>query len=496
MRKHTIYPAILFLAAGLVISACSKNSTEPEKTEIQKALKVSIPAKFASSKAVADGGTATFEKGEKIYVYNYSSNVIDSETLTPDANAASANLVGELTETYYRQNHILWLFYNVTSGSYTDYTSQDGTLETVVDAAVATGDASAHVTEKTEETMTISPVSFSNIQSIFKFTFKHNGSVLNVKSVHIVSGGNNLVQKYTNTNGSETYGPITVANSTPLSTIYVGLRFKAAPNDPIYFIVMDEDGNLYTATKNAPATGFAINKFYNSTINVTAGITDGFDRFTVNSSKKVVYFSPGNLIYDGTEYSFETTPFSFSKGSLGYGGASPSATSARGYFLWSHIATANETPISFEVPAGSGKNNWRVLTANSGEWEYIFNNRTMTNSVEKYYLIRDLSGNFGILLTPDGASAADADGLEGKPTVNLNVDYKSYVAKGFVFLPAAGKYTSGSWQQAGEWGSYLSTSRLSGGDYKRLHMFPSGQGWNFLNTASGSSWDSVRLVHE
>ena len=495
MRKHTIYPAIFFLAAGLAFSSCSKNSTEPEKTENNKFLKVSVPAGFASSKAVADGGSATFKKGEKIYVYNYSSKVIDSKTLTPDANAASANLVGELTESNYRQNNILWLFYNVTSGSYTDYTSQDGTLETVVDAAVATGDASAHVIEKTEETMTISSVSFSNIQSIFKFTFKHNGSTLNVKSVHIVSGGNNLVQKYTNTDASEIYGPITVTNSTPLSAVYVGLRFKAAANDPIHFIVMDEDGDLYTATKNAPATGFAINKFYNSTINVTAGITDGFDRFTVNSAKKVVYFSPGNLIYDGTEYSFETTPFSVNKGSLGYGGGAPSASSARGYFLWAHIATANDTPVYFEVPAGSGKNNWRVLTANNGEWEYIFNNRTMTNSVEKYYLVKDPSGNFGILLTPDGASVSDADGLVASD-VNLNVDYKSYVAKGFVFLPAAGRYTSSSWQNAGVWGSYLSTSRLSGGDYKRLHMFPSGIGWNFLNTTSGSSWDSVRLVHE
>ena len=490
MKKVFLFSATILLVSGLALISCSKSSTEPEPTETKKLCKVSIPSKFVSSKAVADGGVASFSTSDNIFVENMTRHIIDAYTLHPDANTPTANITGLLTADNYSVGDNLDLWYNTSNVGIVDYTTQDLTLDNVVDAATA----SAQITTKTAENITISNASFTNLQSIFKFTFKHSGTVLNVKSVHIVSEGNKLVQKYNAITGADTYGSITATNTTAQSATYIALRFTPTANDPIHFIIMDESGNFYSATKNAPSSGFAINKFYNSTINVTAGLTDGFDRFTVNqSSNSIVYFSPGNLVYDGSDYTFETVPFNTSKGSWGYN-SWLTASSPRGYFNWNNIASDNETPISFNIYS----KNWRIMTET--EWNGVLgfgigSYRTMTNSgVARYYNVKDLNNNYGLLLPPDGATVSDVSGLTSGELTS-NVDYNIYVARGFVFLPCAGSYNGSSWGDAGKWGSYLSSSRLSEGtSFKRLHIFSTGI--NILNTTISGRWDSARLVHE
>lgn len=491
MRKRVLFSAIVLLVAGITTISCSKNTNQAEPEQTNKGLKVCIPSSFSTPKtmAVADGGISTFSTSENVWIFNKFYSALEANPLHPDANASTANLVGVITGSYFSGNS-LTLMYNSTQDGIVDYTSQDGTIDNVVDAA----EASVSVSAKTDETITISNASFINLQSIFKFTFKNSGTVLNVKSVHIVSGGNKLVQSHKIYNNTETYGPITVYNTTAQSSVYVALRFTATANDPIHFIVMDEDGNLYSATKNAPASGFATNKFYTSTINVTPGLRDGFDRFTVNqSSNSIVYFSPGNLVYDGSDYTFETVPFNTSKGSLGYN-SWLTASSPRGYFNWNNIASDNETPISFNIYS----KNWRIMTET--EWNGVLgfgigSYRTMTNSgVARYYNVKDLNNNYGLLLPPDGATVSDVSGLTSGELTS-NVDYNIYVARGFVFLPCAGSYNGSSWGDAGKWGSYLSSSRLSEGtSFKRLHIFSTGI--NILNTTISGRWDSARLVHE
>lgn len=491
MKKVFLFSATILLVSGLALISCSKSSTEPEPTETKKLCKVSIPSKFVSSKAVADGGVASFSTSDNIFVENMTRHIIDAYTLHPDANTPTANITGLLTADNYSVGDNLDLWYNTSNVGIVDYTTQDLTLDNVVDAATA----SAQITTKTAENITISNASFTNLQSIFKFTFKHSGTVLNVKSVHIVSEGNKLVQKYNAITGADTYGSITATNTTAQSATYIALRFTPTANDPIHFIIMDESGNFYSATKNAPSSGFAINKFYNSTINVTAGLTDGFDRFTVHASSPttVVYFSPGNLVYEGANtYSFETIPFNTNKGSLGYGGSISDET-IRGYFQWRHIATSSDTPITISVYLKS----WRILTET--EWNGVLgfgigSYRTMKNSnVARYYNIKDLNNNMGLLLPPDDATETDVSGLTSG-SLTTGVDYKNYIAKGFVFLPCAGCCLNGSWSAAGTYGHYLSSSEVATTEFKRLYIYSSGI--NVLNSPKATRWDSVRLVHE
>lgn len=439
MRKSIINVFAMLLVAGVAFVSCSKESKIESPS---KGYKVSIPAKKISSKAVADGGTATFKTTENVYVCNTSkSNAIDATVLHPSANAASANFEGTLAGTYVVGNN-LKILYNTNASGVADYSSQNGTIEGVVDAGVAT----VSVTDVSGGTITTGTASIDNLQSIFKFTFKNGSTTLNVKSVTISSAGNKLQTQYDVVNETATYSYLTVSNETAQSTVYAALRFTPTANDPITFLVTDENGVQYLGHKNAPSTGFAVGKFYTSTIDVTP------IAFSVSSGTTVV-FSPGNLVKtDATHtvesgnatYEFETVPFNTNGGSLGYEGDAPSATSARGYFTWNEIATADETPRLFTVNGVSG---WRSMTYD--ECDYLLWSRDMNDGVKNFYRI-DLGSDqthIGFLIPPDEATSDDVEGLYGgtgpASGFTQNIDVNSYISKGFVFLPAVGVYIAG-----------------------------------------------------
>lgn len=419
MRKSIINVFAMLLVAGVAFVSCSKESSEIKSPS--KGYKVSIPANKISSKAVADGGTATFKTTENVYVYNTNSGNMDATVLHPSANAASANFEGTLVGTY-SEGNTLKILYNTNSSGVADYSSQNGTIEGVVDAGVA----SVSVTDISGGTITTGTATIDNLQSIFKIQFKNGGvgDPLTVKFVRITSAGNHLQWQYDAVNETGSYGPIDVTNTSGLTTVYVALRFDAEPNDPIIFQVIDSDGKVYTGTKNTPAsTGFVNSKFYTSTISVTPHV------FTV-ASGTTVCFAPGNLGVDGTTYSF-IKPFE----NWGQFGGNPASLSKRAYFNW------NELSSPYTVCSISS---WRILT--QAEWSYLLNTRTMTNTgVQRYYRIRDNYKSYnGLLLPPDGATSDDVAGLTSGG-LTTDVDYKTYIKNGFVFLHYTGYYT-GSWR--------------------------------------------------
>ena len=229
-------------------------------------------------------------------------------------------------------------------------------------------------------------------------------------------------------------------------------------------------------------------------------LTTAMVSFSVSSTKKV-FFAPGNLVKtEGTvgvdaTYSFETTPFNTNGGSLGYDGSAPSSTSARGYFTWGEIATANETPREFTVNGVSG---WKALT--DEEWDYLQLTRYYTMDVHPFYRIdlEDSGTKIGFLLSPDEATLADVAGLTEPTIINgsftQKVDVDIYISKGFVFLPAAGWYATswlGYWAAAGEDGYYWTT--YTDGDYYYRHFNAAGQGSAY---DADDFYNSVRLVHE
>ena len=290
-----------------------------------------------------------------------------------------------------------------------------------------------------------------------------------------------MQKSYDILNDTPTYGYVGVNCSTAQSIVYAALRFDSNPNDPIEFMVTAEDGNVYSAVKNAPSDGFAIGKFYTSTINVKERTYEP-GIFSVSATKKV-WIAPGNLIKTDSENTVESGEASYkfeavsemgqtNNGSLGYG-STPTATSARGYFTWDEILRDGETSDSPREFTVNGVSGWRVLT--NDEWIYLIDTRTMNTGVSRYYRVTstlplsnppvtfdgtDYYNVYGLLLPPDGATGDDVAGLSDGAT---DVDITTYLNKGFVFLPAAGYYfyvtDYSNWNNAGDIGYYWSTTQ-------------------------------------
>lgn len=440
MKKIIINIFNILTVTGIILISCSKETVAPEKSN---GYKVNIKAVngSGSTKAINENAgkiVTTFLNTENIYFCNLSdANKIDATPVnpTPDAvDAHDARIVGTLSgETSasvaitYAVGNNLRLLYNTPSNGVVDYTAQNGTFAALVNSATA--DVTINGLSGNE--ITASDANFLNLQSIFKLTFKYGETTLNVKYFRITSGGNKLQYQYNAATGTGSYGPVDVY-TTSTAPYYVALRFDATPSDPIVFEVVDTDGKVYTGVKNAPATsGFANSKFYTTDISVTPHV------FSL-SETKAVYFAPGNLVKSGANHLFERAYFS----NLGYGSADPATADPTSYFQWSQISSSvnklTDIPVLFTI---AGVSNWK--TFGHKEMTYLINSRSMTAGVARYYVVSqsNITSGVGLLLPPDGATTGDVSGLtSGSFTSNINI--ATYIAKGFVFLPAEGYYRS------------------------------------------------------
>ena len=430
MKKILFYTFVL--TASIAFVSCSKTSPTPD-SKTNKVFKLNIPASFQSStKAVADGGIATFSTSEDVYILDEYAQLpgVGDNLLNPETDGPSTTLIGELGDNSFSVGDNAILAYNaveISNSFYFKYNHQNGTINGVVDGAIAT------VTILTREEVSTdvfqistTSASFENAQSIFKFQFKDGGvgDPLNVKTLRISSTKDVLTQTYDLEdfvgNDYSDYGPIDVDCSTPLQTIYVALKFAAigvAETDEISFRVVDDEGNVYEGTKTSPVGGFQNGKFYKSggagvnnpiTINVTKVGTLNPALFSVSKTNQVS-FSSGNLVYDNGDWSFETTPFT----NAGYGAATPYAESTTSYFTWDNTDGKNVI-ITFEtgntVSVG-GNTGWRLLSYS--EWYYLLASRVMFGGARRFYHIDlgDSGLQEGLLLPPDGASSSDVGAL-------------------------------------------------------------------------------------
>ena len=331
--KKTLF-ILTVLALGF--TACNKadfqDSPEqnPETIAEGPIYKVSISASLgADTKAVAyddvSGGLAsTFRTTDDICVNNIKKGLSACDGdykdlfLHADANAKTANLVGELTFYGYSQynvvdvNDALMLMYNTRNSvfEYNDYrknpdntNGQKGTLASLSDYDYATAEVtitgiSGEGTGVSPYTLTTTPASFTNMQSMFKLTFSgmpdnfsedyyneygiHDNGI---NSITIHSTKNKLVHEYnpsTNFNSCRditiTFGGFSSGSSEKYyarqangagNVVYAALRFLplgAEETDEITFTMECTDEKTYIAKKTSPVGGFQNGKYYTSTI--------------------------------------------------------------------------------------------------------------------------------------------------------------------------------------------------------------------------------------
>lgn len=260
--KKIIMAAILF-AANIVFISCS-NDIEQEFRPVGKGESglwtVLIPATKGNSNMRGlslSGSTlnASWKTTEHVYVKNKTrGNTIDANTLSPDANASSANLVGTLDGEYAAGDNLELMF----PSSTVSYAGQVGTLEDIAakydyaKASMTVNSASAGVL-----TFTSASANFVNQQAICKFTFEdYGGNPLNPTSV--VISASNLVG-----------GPLTITPDGSTNEIYVAMSNTNQSNKETYSFVATVGGVQYQGWKKAKIEN---GNYYSTTVTLASVI--------------------------------------------------------------------------------------------------------------------------------------------------------------------------------------------------------------------------------
>ena len=297
MKKNFLNTLAAALLTGVVavsvLTACSSDdnilgeqpTTEQPATEQPAAVKtyqVNIAATLDESqtRAVTFNNTSTpptasgrFDASEPVYVYNETKGVMLSGELHPtdiSTDGKSCNLEGTLTGTVDASDQ-LTLLYNMSqfdtnpADCYFGYDYQDGSGSDVIDGGMATG-VNATISGSTLTTATT--VTFAMQQAIFRLKFTDSTNPITVKTLTIECTGTDVVGYYSPFDEDLKYEKksINVNPNTPTSDyLYValGINESASPS-ALTFTVIDDEGNVYTATKTAPSGGFKNGKYYYS----------------------------------------------------------------------------------------------------------------------------------------------------------------------------------------------------------------------------------------
>ena len=189
-------------------------------------------------------------------------------------------------------------------------------------------------------------------------------------------------------------------------------------------------------------------------LNEAPAVPDGAlpGMFSVSATKKV-YFSQGNLYYDGSEFQFEAHQYDY-----------PNTWDAShvGYFLWNSDASAsinpsyynstalatsyviftNETETTAKADFTVNGITGRYRTLSAEEWESLLESHSFRGAT--------VNGVKGFVLAPDGFAGTLAESYAD--------DAALAAAGNLVFLPAAGKIEGGFWDVGG-FGYYWSSCR-------------------------------------
>ena len=192
-------------------------------------------------------------------------------------------------------------------------------------------------------------------------------------------------------------------------------------------------------------------------------------QFTVSAGGDQVYFSKGNLKYNGSAWSFFDNQYDYLATHDGTNwdkfGWSTSVTTY-GMNTSTSISTYSGDFVDWGATMGDG---WRTLTKD--EWAYLFNTRsasTVGGTENARYAKAKVNDVPGIILFPD--TYTHPDGVTAPVGVNAtgnagwngnNYDATAWgkmEAAGCVFLPAAGNRTVSSVSDAGSYGYYWSST--------------------------------------
>ena len=319
MKVKTI-KSLCGMLAMLAFTACSSNIDE--STDAPRFYNVTLTASMegGDTRALSEGAEnaiiASFAENDEVVVVK--ANGTSVGTLTAQTAGASTTLSGPLNAASLTVGEKVTLRYRSATANY------DGQLGTLAGIAANQDYAEGTLTVSTTSpslTFESNSVTLTAKQSITKFTFKDvsNNADVSVKTFGIAAVG--LVYSIA-ADATETTGAVTGTLTTASSDVYVALRTSSS-SQAYSFTVKDNDGNWYTATKNAKLTNC---KNYVATVTLTKwidkdatlnnqsadgaiGIVNGLPAIavTINSTKvAVALMNVGALCPEayGTYYTF------------------------------------------------------------------------------------------------------------------------------------------------------------------------------------------------
>ena len=203
---------------------------------------------------------SVWKTGEEVKVY-LGTDCIGTLIATPDgSDAHKATLSGDITTTNIEANTTTLTL--LTPLETWDYTGQVGALLLTDDATNSiekkyhyTMASDVLVTGVTGNNITTEDASFTNQQSIYRFSFRYTtGSVaINAKSLTISGAGGELVQSQV-LGGATNKGDISVTlGSATTNPFFVALRNGNVADEVFTFKVVDGTGVTYRGTKTIPA---------------------------------------------------------------------------------------------------------------------------------------------------------------------------------------------------------------------------------------------------
>ena len=493
--KSMIQALATLLLMGAVLTGCAEDTWFQDENVKEGTYTMTVQASMCSevTRALSPNGStinASWAEGEVVTVYNVTRNADLSGTLVAKSSGTSTTLKGQLTGTIVAGDQLKLKFLSPT------YSSQDGTLtgtDNSIDKVCDYAEATVTVSSVTDGyVMTTTSASFTNQQSIVKFTLldKGNGDAAINPTSLTISDGTSTVNLF----------DIPSATYTTNSNGVLYVAFPAAGTAKTISLNVIGGSNHYFYEKSDVT--FTNNNFYDVTVKLgSIGALPG--KFTINAGGGQVSFSQGNLQYQASTstWRFATNQYDF-VGDATVGNVYENETKCNNasiggsysgwidLFGWgtgnnpTNSSTNNNdygTFTDWGVNAISNGGNtadlWRTLSKD--EWVYLFANHTKGWS--------NVNGVYGYVIRPDGVSTAVAASYTAS-------GWAVEEAAGSVFLHAAGSRGGTSVGGVGAWGDYWSSTPYDSNNAYYLY-FNSSQPYPSNNTGRFGG-RSVRLVYD
>lgn len=450
------------LLAVVAMVACSSDDSIIEQsgnTTGKYTLTVKA-SKGVDTRALADNGTsivATWTEGDVVNVYKNSSKIGE---LTAQSTGASTTLSGTLNEDVYVDDELTLEY-----GSNGNYATQDGTLAYIASncdyatAAITVGSIVGTEILPAEE------ATFVNQQAIVKFSLKNKGtgSSVNASSLVVSVDGNG---------NDYTVNPADATNE-----LYV-----AIPGFSEKSITLTATVNGNTKVYDKADVTFANGNYYDITVPLRPiGAINGVFTVFDGVALKKIYFSKGNLMYDGTNWKFHEHQWD-----MVYNDDIKTVSAyPMDHFCWGNVENPAfngsdcVTGVSVlngtndwgynNIINGGGANEWRSLSRTELGFMCRPDYRTNVTNLEpsnalfaRAYLFSAVAG---VILFPDGYQ--HPDGVTKPVHINSTSmdddwddndynesDWAKMEAAGAVFMPAAGMRKNAKVSHVGDEGHY------------------------------------------